>query len=292
MQQTNSLIRKNLVSGKSAQSNKRFLMTPPLGGAGSGEAPSWVSAPCSHSSRTNPLQQGLGSCCFFLKTFFFSSPPNRCLHLTPRPVLRGQRTRLAASPQARRAGRCVCEGGVSQTHRVPLKKPPKTETHNRPLSPLSDAAPPHLLLPEGLVLRVDHPDSPFDGQQPPELVVSHHGRRPRRRSPSLPPSLPRRPPPQPALIAALCPPPRRAPTSPPGAGLPAWPRPSRAQSHAHWPLVPPRGPEASVPGAGLASWPRPPRHAHWLLALRPVPGAGCPRRERSLWANFPVVISS
>lgn len=133
-----------------------------------------------------PPPAGARKLLFLFKDFFFFFFPlqNRCLHLTPRPVLRGQRTGLVTSPQARRAGRCVCEGGVSQTHRVPLK----TQTHNRPFSPLSDAAPPHLLLPEGLVLRVDHPDSPFDGQQPPELVVSHHGRRPRRRSPSLPPS--------------------------------------------------------------------------------------------------------
>lgn len=66
------------------------------------------------------------------------------------------------------------EGGKVEAGRDAPK--PTTFPLQKPhFFPLSDPAPPHLLLPEGLVLRVDHPDSPFDGQEPPELVVSHHG---------------------------------------------------------------------------------------------------------------------
>lgn len=56
---------------------------------------------------------------------------------------------------------------------LPLTALPSNKSHFFPLScPCSS----HLLLPEVLVLGVDDPDSPFDGQQPAELVVRHHGR--------------------------------------------------------------------------------------------------------------------
>lgn len=129
MQQTNSLIRKNLVSGKSAQSNRRFLMTSPLGGAGSGEAPSWVSAPCSRSSTTNPLQQGLGSCCFFLKTFFFFSSPSKIAACTSLRDRFSAGSAPGSSPPLRhgeREGACVREASPKPTV-FPSKPKPTTD---------------------------------------------------------------------------------------------------------------------------------------------------------------------
>lgn len=283
MQQTNSLIRKNLVSGKSAQSNRRFLMTSPLGGAGSGEAPSWVSAPCSRSSTTNPLQQGLGSCCFFLKTFFFFSSPSKIAACTSLRDRFSAGSAPGSSPPLRhgeREGACVREASPKPTV-FPSKPKPTTD-------PFLPSPTPLLLTSCSLkdwfcasITRIVL----LMGSSPPSsswaTMAAVRGAAP-------PHSLPRRPPPQPPLIAALRPPPRRAPTSPPGAGLPSWPRPSRAQSHAHWRLAPRRSPEASVPGAGLPSWPRPPPPPRPLAASpSPCPGGRVPREGEEALGLIP-----
>lgn len=102
---------------------------------------------------------------FLFKDFFFL---NRCLHLTPGRLSAGC---APGSPPPLRRGEREGWGGALPN--------PSLSSQTPPPFPLSNPAPPHLLLPEGLVLRVDHPDSPFDGQQPSELVVSHHGRCPR-----------------------------------------------------------------------------------------------------------------
>lgn len=125
------------------------------------------------------------------------------------------------------------EGGKVEAGRD-APKPTTFPLKNPHFFPLSDPAPPHLLLPEGLVLRVDHPDSPFDGQEPPELVVSHHGpggpssARAHRRS---------------ATAAA----PRPDLTG--GGGATAKTTPPPAQSHAHWNQAPPPAPGAVCPRA-------------------------------------------
>lgn len=86
---------------------------------------------------------------------------------------RARRATRAGARQARERGR----GGGGFFLAVPLcysKLPPGSRFY--------------LLFAEGLVLRVDHPDSPLNGQQPPGVIVRYHVLRLLSAAPHRPPA--------------------------------------------------------------------------------------------------------